>query len=120
VTGDADRLQQVIHNLLNNAMKFTSDGAVSLRVSVWGDWMHIVISDTGVGIAARDQQRVFEKFQQVGDTLTGKPKGTGLGLTICRDIVAYHGGQLMLDSQPGQGSTFTIVLPIARVERLAA
>jgi len=63
---------------------------------------------------------VFEKFQQVGDTLTGKPKGTGLGLTICRDIVAYHGGQLMLDSQPGQGSTFTIVLPIARGERLAA
>ncbi len=120
ITGDADRLQQVIHNLLNNAMKFTSDGAISLRVSVRGDWTHIAVSDTGVGIAPSDQQRVFEKFQQVGDTLTGKPKGTGLGLTICRDIVAYHGGQLMLDSQPGQGSTFTIVLPIARAERLAA
>jgi signal transduction histidine kinase len=120
VTGDADRLQQVIHNLLDNAMKFTSDGVISLRVSVWGDWIHIAVSDTGVGIATSDRQRVFEKFQQVGDTLTGKPKGTGLGLTICRDIVAYHGGQLMLDSQPGQGSTFTIVLPIARAERLAA
>src|SRR6266849_6180273 len=120
ITGDADRLQQVIHNLLNNAMKFTSDGAISLRVSVWGDWIHIAVSDTGVGIAPSDQQRVFEKFQQVGDTLTGKPKGTGLGLTICRDIVAYHGGQLMLDSQPGQGSTFTMVLPIGRAERLAA
>ncbi len=110
----------MIHNLLNNAMKFTSNGTIALRVSVRGDWIHIAVSDTGVGIAPSDQQRVFEKFQQVGDTLTGKPKGTGLGLTICRDIVAYHGGQLVLDSQPGQGSTFTIVLPIARTERLAA
>ncbi len=120
IPGDADRLQQVIHNLLNNAMKFTSDGTIALRVSVWDEWIHIAVSDTGMGIAPSDQQRVFEKFQQVGDTLTGKPKGTGLGLTICRDIVAYHGGQLMLHSQPGQGSTFTIVLPIARTERLAA
>jgi signal transduction histidine kinase len=120
ITGDADRLQQVIHNLLNNAMKFTSDGAISLRVAARGEWVHIAVCDTGVGIAPSDQQRVFDKFQQVGDTLTGKPKGTGLGLTICRDIVAYHGGQLMLDSQPGQGSTFTIVLPIARIDRLAA
>jgi signal transduction histidine kinase len=120
ITGDPDRLQQVIHNLLNNAMKFTSDGTVSLRVAVKGNWIHIAVSDTGVGIAASDQQRVFDKFQQVGDTLTGKPRGTGLGLTICRDIVAYHGGQLILDSQPGQGSTFTMVLPIARTESLAA
>jgi signal transduction histidine kinase len=120
ITGDPDRLQQVIHNLLNNAMKFTSDGTVSLRVSVKGNWIHIAVSDTGVGIAASNQQRVFDKFQQVGDTLTGKPRGTGLGLTICRDIVAYHGGQLLLDSQPGLGSTFTMVLPIARTEPLAA
>ncbi len=120
ITGDADRLQQVIHNLLNNAMKFTSDGTIALRVAELADWIHIAVSDTGVGIAPGDQQRVFDKFQQVGDTLTGKPKGTGLGLTICRDIIAYHGGQLMLESQPGQGSTFTIVLPIARTERLAA
>ena len=76
------------------------------------DELHIVVADTGVGIAARDHERVFEKFQQVGDALTGKPKGTGLGLTICRDIVAHHGGRLMLDSQPSRGSTFTIVLPV--------
>jgi len=120
ISGDPDRLQQVIHNLLNNAMKFTSDGSISLRLSITGDWVHISVADTGVGIAPGDQKRVFEKFQQVGDTLTGKPRGTGLGLTICREIVAYHGGQLMLDSQPGHGSTFTIVLPIAPAERLAA
>ena len=112
IRGDYDRLQQVVHNLLNNAMKFTSQGWISLRAWTVADELHIVVADTGVGIAARDHQRVFEKFQQVGDALTGKPKGTGLGLTICRDIVAHHGGRLMLDSQPSRGSTFTIVLPV--------
>jgi signal transduction histidine kinase len=114
IRGDHDRLQQVIQNLLNNAMKFTSQGSVGLRAQAEGNELHITVWDTGVGIAASDQERVFEKFQQVGDTLTGKPKGTGLGLTICRDIVAHHGGQLTLDSAPGTGSSFTIVLPIPR------
>jgi signal transduction histidine kinase len=115
IRGDHDRLQQVIHNLLNNAMKFTSQGSVGLRAAADGDRIHIEVWDTGVGIAVEDQERVFEKFQQVGDTLTGKPKGTGLGLTICRDIVAHHGGSLRLDSQPGHGSRFIIVLPIPEV-----
>jgi signal transduction histidine kinase len=112
IRGDHDRLQQVIHNLLNNAMKFTSLGTIGLRAGVRADELWIEVWDTGVGIAVEDQERVFEKFQQVGDTLTGKPKGTGLGLTICRDIVAHHGGRLLLDSQPGRGSRFSIVLPI--------
>jgi signal transduction histidine kinase len=120
IRGDHDRLQQVVHNLLNNAMKFTSQGAIGLRASVTGDELHIVVWDTGIGISAQDQERVFEKFQQVGDTLTGKPKGTGLGLTICREIVEHHGGQLLLDSQPGRGSSFTIVLPIPQQTELAA
>ena len=115
-----DRLQQVVHNLLNNAMKFTDHGTVSLHATAEVDRVRISVSDTGVGIASHDQERVFEKFQQVGDTLTGKPRGTGLGLTICRNILAHHGGQLTLFSQPGRGSTFTIILPIARAERLAA
>ena len=119
IRGDYDRLQQVVHNLLNNALKFTSQGTIGLRASATSAELSIVISDTGIGIAQADQQRVFEKFQQVGDTLTGKPKGTGLGLTICRDIVAHHGGRLTLESQPGRGSTFTIVVPVASA-RLAA
>jgi signal transduction histidine kinase len=118
VRGDRDRLQQVVHNLLNNAIKFTLQGTVTLRSSVVGDQVYIAVLDTGIGIAPRDQQRVFEKFQQVGDTLTGKPKGTGLGLTICRDILAHHGGQLTLESQPGIGSSFTIVLPISEPDAL--
>jgi signal transduction histidine kinase len=120
IHGDRDRLQQVIHNLLNNALKFTADGSITLRAEVWGDQVHISVVDTGVGIALADQERVFEKFQQVGDTLTGKPKGTGLGLTICRDILAHHGGRLTLASQPGLGSVFTMILPVAEVELLAA
>jgi signal transduction histidine kinase len=125
IRGDHDRLQQVVHNLLNNAMKFTAQGGIALRASAAGDEVTISVSDTGVGIAEADQERVFEKFQQVGDTLTGKPKGTGLGLTICRDIVAHHGGFLTLESEPGRGSTFSIHLPTAearaaREERDAA
>jgi signal transduction histidine kinase len=112
IRGDHDRLQQVIHNLLNNAMKFTSSGTIGLRAGVDDNELHIEVWDTGVGIALEDQERVFEKFQQVGDTLTGKPKGTGLGLTICRDIVAHHGGRMQLESEPGEGSRFTISLPI--------
>ncbi len=120
VRGDYDRLQQVVHNLLNNAMKFTSQGTIALRASVLDDELHITVSDTGVGIAPADQERVFDKFQQVGDTLTGKPKGTGLGLTICRDIVAHHGGRLTLESEPGRGSTFTIALPVPAAELAVA
>jgi signal transduction histidine kinase len=100
-------------------MKFTVEGIVRLSAVVVGSELHIQVSDTGVGIAPTDQERVFEKFQQVGDTLTGKPKGTGLGLTICRDIVAHHGGRLLLDSQRGRGSTFTVALPVM-VAALAA
>ncbi len=114
IMGDHDRLQQVIQNLLNNALKFTSDGTITLRGVVDADEVLIAVSDTGVGIEERDHERVFDKFQQVGDTLTGKPKGTGLGLTICRDIIAHHGGTLTLESQPGTGSTFTVRLPIAQ------
>jgi signal transduction histidine kinase len=113
IRGDHDRLQQVVHNLLNNALKFTAEGSISMRAFVLGAELFIKVTDTGIGIAPADQERVFDKFQQVGDTLTGKPKGTGLGLTICRDIVAHHGGRLTLESQPGRGSTFTIALPIA-------
>lgn len=113
IHADRDRLQQVIGNLLNNAVKFTPSGTITLRAACHGAEVHIAVADTGVGIATDDHERIFEKFQQVGDTLTDKPKGTGLGLCICRDIVAHHQGRLWVESQPGAGSTFTIALPIA-------
>jgi signal transduction histidine kinase len=112
VYGDRDRLHQVIANLLNNAMKFTrAGGRIALRGELLGDELRISVSDTGIGVAEADQERIFEKFQQVGDTLTDKPRGTGLGLAICRDIVEHHQGRMWVDSQPGVGSTFTVALP---------
>lgn len=119
IKADRDRLQQVIGNILNNAMKFTEAGSVSLSARRVGDEILVSIVDTGIGIAPEDHERIFEKFQQVGDTLTDKPRGTGLGLCICRDIVAYHGGRLWVDSQLGVGSTFSFALPAinASIER---
>jgi signal transduction histidine kinase len=112
VYGDRDRLHQVIANLLNNAMKFThGGGAIMLRGDQADGEVRISVTDTGIGVAAADQERIFEKFQQVGDTLTDKPRGTGLGLAICRDIVEHHQGRLWVDSEPGVGSTFTVSLP---------
>jgi signal transduction histidine kinase len=112
VYGDRDRLHQVIANLLNNAMKFTrGGGTITLRGERVVDEIRIAVTDTGIGVAAADQERIFEKFQQVGDTLTDKPRGTGLGLAICRDIVEHHQGHLWVDSAPGVGSTFTVALP---------
>src|SRR5438105_101503 len=112
VYGDRDRLNQVIANLLNNAMKFTrAGGTIIPRGRAVDDEVHISVSDTGIGVAPEDQERIFEKFQQVGDTLTDKPRGTGLGLPICKDIVEHHQGRMWVESTPGLGSLFTVALP---------
>ncbi|HEV8634061.1 MAG TPA: HAMP domain-containing sensor histidine kinase [Chloroflexota bacterium] len=112
VHGDRDRLQQVIGNLLNNSVKFTSSGFIRLTAGRLGDEVRISVADSGMGISPDDQERIFEKFQQVGAVLTDKPRGTGLGLAICRDIVRHHSGRIWVDSQPGVGSTFTVALPV--------
>jgi len=113
--GDRDRIQQVISNLLNNAMKFTREGTITLGAERTGDEVLISVTDTGIGVAEEDQERIFEKFQQVGAMLTDKPDGTGLGLAICRDFVAHHGGRLWIESELGRGSTFLFTLPISEV-----
>jgi signal transduction histidine kinase len=112
VHGDRDRLQQVVGNLLNNSVKFTSSGLIRLEARHVGDEVHISVTDTGMGISPDDRERIFEKFQQVGAVLTDKPRGTGLGLAICRDIVKHHDGRIWVDSELGVGSTFTVALPI--------
>ncbi|MBP7867500.1 MAG: cache domain-containing protein [Acidobacteria bacterium] len=112
VTGDPDRLIQVLINLFSNAVKFTERGAVTCRVSRNGTALITSVVDTGAGIDPKDHHLVFEKFKQVGDTLTGKPRGTGLGLPICRQIVEHHGGSIWVESEPGRGSTFAFSLPI--------
>jgi signal transduction histidine kinase/DNA-binding response OmpR family regulator len=113
ITADCDRLIQVVINLISNAVKFTDAGSVTCRAVRQGSTIVVSVIDTGAGIAPADQPKVFERFKQVGDTLTDKPKGTGLGLPICREIVEHHGGRIWLHSEPGQGSTFSFSLPMA-------
>jgi signal transduction histidine kinase len=114
VSGDRDRLIQVVLNLISNAVKFTPDG--SITIVAWHDvsaaTVQVAVSDTGIGIAEEDQAKVFEPFGQARDTLPDRPRGTGLGLPICREIVEHHGGRLWLMSRPGAGSTFQFTLPI--------
>lgn len=112
ITGDRDRLIQVVINLISNAVKFTDAGTVTCAARRNGDEIIVSVTDTGLGIAAADQAKVFERFKQVGDTLTDKPKGTGLGLPICKEIVEHHGGRIWVESAPSQGSTFSFSLPI--------
>jgi signal transduction histidine kinase/CheY-like chemotaxis protein len=118
VTGDQDRLIQVVINLISNAVKFTDAGTITCRATRRGGEIVVSVIDTGMGIAPSDQPKVFERFKQVGDTLTDKPKGTGLGLPICREIVEHHGGRIWVDSEIGRGSTFSFSLP-ATAEQLS-
>jgi CheY-like chemotaxis protein/anti-sigma regulatory factor (Ser/Thr protein kinase) len=112
ITGDRDRLIQVVINLISNAVKFTTTGSVACRALRRDNHLVVSVTDTGMGIAPADQPKVFERFKQVGDTLTDKPKGTGLGLPICREIVEHHGGRIWVESALGQGSTFSFTLPL--------
>ncbi len=112
---DRDRLIQVMLNLLSNAAKFCDpeDGRVEIRLRRDGGVLRVDVRDNGIGIGPENQRIIFEKFRQVGDTLTEKPQGTGLGLPICREIINHFGGRLWVESRPGEGATFSFTLPIA-------
>ena len=110
--GDARRLTQVLLNLVGNAIKFTDEGKVEIRGARVNDNFELSVVDTGPGIAAVDQAKIFEEFQQVDNTSTRKKGGTGLGLSISRKIVELHGGQIAVESEVGKGSTFKVTIPI--------
>lgn len=121
VTTDAAKLQQILYNLISNAIKFTpAGGMVTLSASHQSQHrngkaageMFLSIADTGPGIAESDQQHIFEKFYQADRTLTKESSGTGLGLAIARELAALLGGKLVLKSQPGHGAVFTLTIPI--------
>jgi signal transduction histidine kinase len=114
--GDRNRLIQVVINLISNAVKFTEKGSVTCRVDEVDREVVVRVVDTGLGISEADMGRVFEQFTQVGDTLTNKPSGTGLGLPISKEIVEHHGGRIWVESEPGQGSTFAFSLPIPETQ----
>jgi Signal transduction histidine kinase len=110
---DRDRLMQVMLNLLSNAAKYCDrpDGRVHVVLRVAPEWLQVDVRDNGIGISAADQELLFEKFRQVGDTVTRPRSGSGLGLAICRQIIDHFGGRLWVESKPGVGSTFSFTLP---------
>jgi signal transduction histidine kinase len=112
---DAHLLTQILRNLVSNALKFTDVGEVRLAAHAGpaDDEVTLVVSDTGVGIAAADQGRIFEEFAQVDAMQHGRPAGTGLGLPFVRRVLTQLGGRLELESEPGRGSTFRLMLPSA-------
>ncbi|WP_239057098.1 ATP-binding protein [Desulfovibrio sp. JC010] len=110
--GDRDRVMQVLVNLISNAVKFTDSGSITCTARAHDDEIMVSVSDTGSGISPEDQKKIFERFKQAGDTLTGKPKGTGLGLPICKQIVDHHKGRIWVDSKLGDGSSFHFTLAI--------
>ncbi|MCA1986485.1 MAG: PAS domain-containing sensor histidine kinase [Desulfovibrio sp.] len=112
-TGDYNRLLQVLINLLSNAVKFTPAGTVVCSAVREGEWLRVSVADTGIGISDADKDIIFDKFKQLGDTLTNKPRGSGLGLPICKEIVEWHGGRLWVEDAPGGGSVFSFTLPLA-------
>jgi two-component system sensor histidine kinase SenX3 len=111
----ADRLQLVsaLSNLLDNAVKYSDEGStVSVRTTVTGGWLDIAVADTGMGIPARDVERVFERFYRVDHARSRQTGGTGLGLAIVRHVAANHRGDVLVESRLGEGSTFVLRLPV--------
>ena len=110
---DQSKVEQIVLNLLSNAVKFTpADGSISLDAGVYGDQVTLRVRDTGIGIAAGDLKAIFQPFVQVGRSLTSPHEGTGLGLAISSDLARGMGGRLDVESTVGQGSTFTLTLPL--------
>ena len=114
--GDGRRLTQVLINLVGNAIKFTDVGEVAIKAEANDGSFHVSVCDTGPGISAADQAKLFQEFQQADNAITKKKGGTGLGLAISKRIIEMHGGKIWVESKPGQGSTFSFTLPVV-VER---
>ena len=118
VQADSDRMTQVMINLLSNAVKFVPGGQGKVEVSLWADdkEVKVVVKDNGPGLTSEECNVIFEKFRQGGNTMTDKPKGTGLGLPISRQIVEYFGGRLWVESTPGAGADFIFTVPLPASE----
>jgi signal transduction histidine kinase len=112
IVSDQRRVEQILLNLLNNAVKFTNEGEVRLECTIKKKKIVISIIDTGIGIKENDQERLFKPFQQIDSGLSRKYEGTGLGLSICKRLVEKLGGKIWLKSRWGKGSTFTFTLPL--------
>ena len=114
VHADKSKVREVLFNLLSNATKSTPDsGKLRVKAVRDGDWCQVSVIDNGIGIKKEDQERIFEPFYQLDNPLTTERRGTGLGLTLVKQIIESHGGQIWVDSEYGRGSRFTFTLPLA-------
>ena len=113
VLADVVRLRQVLLNLTSNALKFTEQGGVVVRAHREGEQVRIEVQDSGIGIDPAEQTLIFEKFRQSDASITRHHQGTGLGLTLAKELVEHMGGHIGVISTPGEGSTFYVLLPAA-------
>ena len=109
---DKERLTQILMNLINNAVKYTPKGKITVKVSMEGKDMHFIVKDTGLGIAKNNQDKIFGRFYQVDSSYTRSAGGVGLGLSLCKEFVEVLGGKLWCESAPGKGSEFHFTLPL--------
>ncbi|TAL18413.1 response regulator [bacterium] len=109
---DMERVRQILTNLMGNAVKFTERGEVEVRLSQKDGFVLFSVRDTGIGIEARDMAFIFDEFRQVDGSTTRRHEGTGLGLAICQKLARLLGGHIAVESQPGEGSTFVLYLPL--------
>ena len=117
IHGDKQRLSVLLNNLISNAIKYTpTDGKVQVKLELKDQRVLIAVQDTGIGIAPKDQSHVFEKFYRAADEAVQMVPGTGLGLALAREVARLHGGEIFLKSELGQGSTFTVEMPLTAAE----
>ncbi len=116
ILGDHMRLDQILNNLVSNAIKFTKEGSITLRAFSDDNWVCLQVEDTGIGIAGDDMEMIFDRFQQVDGSSTRRAGGTGLGLAIVQQLVRMHGGTIEVQSELGKGSIFTVRLPMYHQE----
>lgn len=113
IQADSNKVKQILHNLIGNSLKFTDKGSITVKILAQKDMIEFQVIDTGVGIAATDQEKLFNKFQQISTSQAGKPAGTGLGLYLSRELVERQGGKMWISSsEVGKGSTFSFTLPM--------
>lgn len=115
---DQEKIEKVIYNLLSNAFKFTTRGQVSMNLRVKGkQWIEIAVTDTGPGIAGQEREKIFDRFYQVDSSQTRTHEGSGLGMALAKELVELHRGKISVESVVGQGSTFTVLLPVSSVRK---
>jgi len=118
VYADGNRLQQIMHNLIGNAIKFTNQGYVEISAVMNGNQVEVLVRDSGIGIAEHMQSRIFQAFEQASDAIPSPETGTGLGLSITKKLVELHGGTIGVESAPGEGSLFSFTLPLATAKTI--